>query len=238
MKNKKLGIIGGMGPLATAVFMEKVIEMTEAKKDSDHIIIDVINDPTIPDRTEYLLGKSKENPAIRIKEFITELEKRGCDVIGIPCNTAFGLYEEFAKDSTSEIVHAIEETVIYLKENGIMCAGIMATDGTIQTGLFQKTLEKYGMKAVIPDEGMQSLVMEMIYDEVKCGKAISEDKMSLVSRHLQEQGAEVIVLGCTELSMAKRDGQINKGFLDTMDVCARKAVLLCGKTLKSDEKLF
>ena len=80
--------------------------------------------------------------------------------------------------------------------------------------------------------------MEMIYDEVKCGLPVSKDKMDKVSGHLFAQGAEVMVLGCTELSMAKMQGIVSKGYLDTMDVVARKAVMLCGKKLRVEDVLF
>lgn len=234
----KLGIIGGMGPLATAVFMEKVIDFTKAEKDSEHIYMEIINDPAIPDRTEYLLGKSNQNPAGRIREIREILEMRGCGVIAIPCNTAFGFYDEFAGNEKGIVIHSIKETALYLKENQVHSAGIMATDGTIQTKLFQNELSKQGIESIIPDEGNQQLVMEMIYDEVKCGLPVSKDKMDKVSGHLFAQGAEVIILGCTELSMAKAQGIVSKGYLDTMDVVARKAVLLCGKKLRVEETLF
>ena len=234
----KLGIIGGMGPLATAVFMEKVIDFTKAEKDSDHIYMEIINDPAIYDRTEYLLGKSSQNPAGRIREIREILEKRGCEVIAIPCNTAFGLYDEFAGNSKETVIHSIKETAFYLKENKIHTAGILATDGTIQTKLFQEELAKHGIENIIPDEDNQRLVMEMIYDEVKCGLPVSKDKMDKVAGHLFAQGAEVMALGCTELSMAKMQGIVSKGYLDTMDVVARKAVMLCGKKLRVEDVLF
>lgn len=235
--SKKLGVIGGMGPLATALFAELVIEMTEAKKDSEHIAMDIINKPGIPDRTQYILGHSKQNPMPEIIRLKRELEERGADVLAMPCNTAFYFYEELVKDGLP-IIHPIEETAVCLKEADIGCVGILATDGTVQTRLFQNGLEQFGIHTVIPDETHQALVMSMIYEDVKAGKAIPEDKIKAVEKHLKEKGAEVLVLGCTELSVAKRSGQVDAGYLDTLEVMARKAVLECGCLKKKYECLL
>jgi len=234
---RKLGVIGGMGPFATALFMELVIEMTEADKDSDHISMDIINKPGIPDRTEYILGRSGQNPVPEILRVKKELEARGAEVLAMPCNTAFYFYEELSRDGLP-IIHAIEETALCLKEAGVGCAGILATDGTIQTKLFQKGLERLGIATVIPDDAHQKLVMSMIYDDVKAGKAIPAEKIRTVEKHLQDKGAEVLVLGCTELSQAKRNGLAGEGYLDTLEVMARKAVLECGVLKEKYQRLL
>lgn len=234
---KKLGIIGGMGPLATALFMELVIEMTEAYKDSEHIHMDIVNMPGIPDRTDYILGKSNESPLPFILQIKGELEARGAKVIAMPCNTAFYFYEELTKSGLS-MIHPIRESALCLKEAGVDCVGILATDGTVQTQLFQTGLAEYGIKAIVPDEAHQKLVMSMIYDDVKAGRNIPTDKIKAVETHLKGQGAEVMILGCTELSVAKRNGQVKEGYLDTLEVMARKAVLECGVLKKQYEKLL
>ncbi|MBQ7766387.1 MAG: amino acid racemase [Lachnospiraceae bacterium] len=234
---RKLGIIGGMGPLATALFMELIIEMTEAAKDSDHINMDIINMPGIPDRTEYILGRSAQNPVPEILRVKKELEERGAQILAMPCNTAFYFYEELSRNGLP-MIHAIEETAVCLKEAGVRCAGILATDGTIQTELFQKGLERLGIVTVIPDEYHQKLVMSMIYEDVKAGKTIPEDKIRAVEKHLQDKGAEILVLGCTELSQAKRNGLVGAGYLDTLEVMARKAVLECGVLKKKYQSLL
>ncbi len=233
---KKLGIIGGMGPLATALFMELVIEMTDARQDKEHICMDIVNTPAIPDRTDYILGKSKESPLPDILSVKKELESRGAEVLAMPCNTAFYFYEELVKEGLP-IIHPIKETAICLKDAGIKCAGILATDGTVQTGLFQEGLKECDIEAVIPDEVHQKLVMSMIYDDVKAGKPIEPDKIKAVEKHLKERGAQVLILGCTELSVAKRNGLVGLGYLDTLEVMARKAVLQCGVLKAQYEKL-
>lgn len=234
---KKLGVIGGMGPLATALFMELVIEMTKAGCDSDHIVMDIISVPDIPDRTDYILGRSPSSPVEAIRGLKKELEDRGAEVLAMPCNTAFYFYEDIIKEGLP-IIHAIEETAICLQEAGVKKAGILATDGTVKTQLFQNVLEERGIKTLIPDEEHQKLVMSMIYDDVKAGRAIDGNKLSAVEKHLKEQGAQVLILGCTELSLAKRSGQVKEGYLDTLEVMARKAVLECGELKEKYLKLI
>lgn len=234
---KKLGVIGGMGPLATALFMELVIEMTDARQDKEHICMDIVNTPTIPDRTDYILGKSTDCPVEGILSVKKELECRGADVLAMPCNTAFCFYEELVKEGLP-IIHPIEETAICLKDVGIKNAGILATDGTIQTKLFQVGLKQYGIETVIPDEVHQKIVMSMIYDDVKAGKPIDSGKLQAVEEYLKSKGAQVLILGCTELSVAKRNGLVGPGYLDTLEVMARKAVSECGVLKAQYEKLI
>lgn len=229
---KKLGIIGGMGPLATAIFMEMVIEMTDASNDKEHIPMDIVNMPAIPDRTAYILGKTDESPIEEIIKIRKELEERGADVIAMPYNTAFYFYDEIVKDSKVPLIHAIEETALCLAEGGVKKAGILATDGTIQTGLFQSVLARSGMEAIVPDATHQKLVMSMIYEDVKAGKEVEASKLEAVEAYLNGKGAQCLVLGCTELTMVKRLGLAKEEYLDTLEVMARKAVLECG-TLKA-----
>lgn len=235
---KKLGVIGGMGPLATAIFMETVIEMTAASGDNEHISMDIINIPSIPDRTAYILGKSQESPVDEIIRVREELEARGADVLAMPCNTAFYFYNDIVKESKIPLIHAIDETAVCLKEAGIKCVGILATDGTIQTGLFQKVLKEHEIQAVIPDAECQSKVMSMIYEDVKAGRRISEAKVRAVEEHLRNAGAECLVLGCTELTVLKRCGLVKMRCLDTLEVMARKAVMECGVLKEKYKKLI
>lgn len=236
--SKKLGVIGGMGPLATAIFIQMVIEMTEAVKDSEHIEMDILNVPGIPDRTDFILGKSTQNPVEAIRRLRQQLEESGADVIAMPCNTAFYFVDEIMKGSGLPIIHAIAETGKYLKESGIKKVGILATDGTLATGLFEKGLADFGIETVIPDDVNQRLVMSMIYDDVKAGKSIAEEKLRTVENHLKEKGAEILILGCTELTLARRAGLAGEGYLDTLEVMARKAVMECGTLKKKYETLF
>ncbi len=236
--SKKLGVIGGMGPLATAIFMQMAVEMTDASKDDEHIEMDILNVPGIPDRTDFILGRSTQSPVESIVTLRRQLEERGADIIAMPCNTAFYFVDEIMKGSNIPIIHAIKETGEYLKEEGVTKVGILATDGTLETGLFDRGLAAFGIETVVPDEATQKLVMSMIYHEVKAGKPITEEKLDAVGNHLKEKGAKVLILGCTELTLAKRAGIAGREYLDTLEVMARKAVMECAALKKKYEKLI
>ena len=110
----------------------------------------------------------------------------------------------------------------------------MATDGTIRSKLFQSELERHGIEALIPGPEGQKCVMSVIYDDIKANKPAGMDKFQLASRDLRAQGAQAIILGCTELSLVKRDYPIGAGYLDAMEVLAQTCVLRCGGTLKEE----
>lgn len=230
---KRLGIIGGLGPMATAYFLQLIIEMSDAKTDQDHIETIIYNFPKTPDRTKYILGLSELNPApemIRIGKLLAEQQ---VDVLAIPCVTAHYFHAQMEEEIGLPVLHGIRKTAEYLKERNISCVGVMATDGTIQSKLFQTELEAQGIKAVVPDKENQKKVMHLIYDDVKAGKPAEMDLFQEVTEHLMNQGAEVVILGCTELSVIKRDEKLKKGYLDVLDVLARSCVLSCG-TLKEE----
>jgi len=229
---RTLGVIGGLGPLATAFFLERVIEMTDAACDQEHLDMIIYNTPSIPDRTAYILGRSPRNPVMSMVNIGRKLVEQGVDAIAIPCITAHYFYEELAAAIDRPIIHIIRQTARHLKDCGIGTAGIAATDGTLAGRLFQRELEEEGIRSVIPSDMMQRFVMELIYDNIKAGKPADMEKFTAVADELRRNGAEAIILGCTELSLIKRDYAIGAGFLDAMDVLAKQSVLSCDRPLK------
>ncbi|SEK21008.1 aspartate racemase [Pseudobutyrivibrio ruminis] len=225
---KKLGIIGGLGPMATAYFMRRIIEMTDAATDQDNIEMVIYNSPSIPDRTGYILDNTKESPLPKIIDLANRLELQDVDYIAIPCITAHYFHQQIAKSVDVPVSNGIREAADYLSEHGIKKVGIMATDGTVSTRLFDSVFMDYGIQCVYPDWEYQKLVMSIIYDEVKAGKPVSMKEFELVKNQLLASGAEVVILGCTELSIAKRDNHI-EGVLDIIDVLARDCVMKCAK---------
>lgn len=229
---KMLGVIGGLGPIATAHFMELVIRMTEAQTDQQHLDMIIYNCPSIPDRTSYILDHSKANPLPRMIEIGQKLARQGAQEIAIPCITAHYFHEELATAIPLPIIHIVKETVAHLKENGVTCAGVMATDGTVSAGLFQREMEANGIVPVLPSAARQGDVMSLIYDNIKANLSADMARFDAVSRELKDSGAQAVVLGCTELSLIKRDYAIGNGFIDAMEVLARAAVCRCGGKLK------
>jgi aspartate racemase len=231
---KRLGVIGGLGPIATAYFYELVIQMTDAKIDQEHLEMLIFSKPSIPDRTEYILGKSDQNPVQAMIDIGNVLVSMGTDYVVIPCITAHYFHDILSKGIQGPIIHIVKETAKYLNEQGIKCAGIMATEGTIHSRLFQQELEKYHIQAVIPSKERQREVTELIYNNVKANLPVEMDKFHSVTEELSSKGAQVVILGCTELSLIKRDFDIGPGFIDAMEVLAMRAILLCEGKLKEN----
>ena len=229
-----LGVIGGLGPIATAHFMELIIRMTEAETDQEHLDMIIYNHPSIPDRTGYILDPTKPNPLPEMIRIGNALARQGAGLIAIPCMTAHYFHKDLTRYIQAPIVHAIHETAVHLKKHGIRKVGIMATDGTIRSKLFQLELERHGITPVIPGEEAQKCVMSVIYDDIKANRPAVMDKFNFASQELWQNGAQAIILGCTELSLVKRDYPIGAGFLDAMEVLARRCVLSCGGKLKEE----
>ncbi len=238
MSKKVLGVIGGLGPMASAYFMHLVTDMTAADTDQEHIEILMHSCPQIPDRTAYILDHTKESPFPKLAEVGAGLKRGGAEVIAMPCITAHYFQHELEETVGVPIINAIEETATYLKERNILDVGVMATNGTVQSGLFQTTMEKYGIRTYIPTAPMQEQVMDIIYKCVKAGKPIDVEKVRAVKESLLEAGSRIILLGCTELSMIKRDLKMDAGFFDVMEMLARVSVKTCGNLKESYEELI
>ena len=227
-----LGVIGGLGPGATAHFMELVIRMTRAEQDQEHLNMIVYSIPSIPDRTAYILDRSKPSPLpgmIRIGKLLRE-QNAAC--VAIPCFTAHYFYDALCDGIGLPVINALRETAEYLRRIGVRRAGIMATDGTVQSGLFHRELTAQGIEPVEPAPEEQQDVMRLIYGDIKQNRPADMDRFRRVRDHLRSRGAEVIILGCTELSLIKRDNPIGGGFIDAMEVLAAASVRACGGSLR------
>lgn len=226
---KKLGIIGGLGPMATTYFLYLLTQMSRAESDQEHMEIIMHSKPSIPDRTRYILGLSQDNPAVQMIEIGRELKGMGAELLAIPCITAHYFHEELEKNIGLKVLHAVQETAEYLKQAGVDKVGILATDGTVKSGLFDRVLKQYGIATVNPGEESQQMVMDLIYRQIKSGEKGNIDEFIQVGEALSAAGAQVNLLGCTELSLLKRDYVLPGGYLDVLEVLAKCAVQECGR---------
>lgn len=231
MKKKTLGIIGGVGPLATMFIGEMIVRLTAAEKDQDHVNMVITNNTNIPDRTAFILGNSDENPVPVIISDAHKLEKAGAEIIIIPCNTAHSFYDEIQEGTTLPVVDMIYETAKRAKEKGAQRVGILGTTGTVSTGIYQSACERFGLIPVLPDEQIQSIVMSLIYDDVKAGHPANPKKWSLISRAMEEAGCDEVILGCTELSIVRKELELTN-CIDSLYVLAETAIERCGYQLK------
>lgn len=237
MSEKTLGVLGGMGPLATAYFMKITVDMTDAQTDQQHIPMIVYNHTTIPDRTEYILDNSNPNPVPILQNDAKLLEQAGVNVIAMPCNTAHNFFEQIQKSVSVPVLHIVEETVKYIARRDKKCKkiGILATKGTLKSGVYQDFCEQYGLQAVLPTKAVSDMLMDIIYNKVKTGKKVSVAEFLGIIDDMRESGCDAVILGCTELSVIKSDLHLMRyDIIDSLEVLAKRSIEMCGKSLKEN----
>ena len=201
-EKKVIGILGGMGPLATADLFRKITEHTAASCDQDHPRVCIDSNTNIADRTAALLHGGAD-PVPEMVKSARRLASIGAELLIMPCNTAHNFYDAVAASVSIPVLHMIAITRDALKARGIKCAGLLATDGTVQTGIYQRTFGGSGIELLTPDIADQSAVMDIIYNGVKAGD-LAHDAAAFraACEHLLARGADVLILGCTELPPA------------------------------------
>ncbi len=229
---KKLGIIGGLGPMASAQFMQLLTAKTAAATDQDHIEAILYSRPQTPDRTAFLLGRTEESPLPAMLDSARMLESLGCGVLVIPCMTAYSFANDLQAQCRAKLINPITGSAQVLRRRGMRKAGIMATDGTLQVGTFQAALREVGIEPLVPEAETQREVMKIIYEDVKSGKPADMEQFHAVAHSLRARGAECVILGCTELSVIKQTQGVGNGFLDAMEVLAEGAIEACGYRVK------
>lgn len=227
-KRPLLGILGGLGPMASAYFYELITAHTKASCDQEHIDIILSSRASTPDRTAFITGKSEESPLPFMIEDAKRLEIYGADVIVIPCNTAHYFVEQIRDNVSVPVPGIIEETAERLRRAGYKKAGIMATRGTVISGSYQQQLEERGLLWEIPDEEHQQYLHELIYGDVKSGRAPDTEKFYKIVKHLTDKGCDKLILGCTELSLINRAVGGDDIFIDSLEVLAHTAIKACG----------
>ena len=204
-----LGVLGGMGPQATNTFYQRIIDRTQADTDQEHLRVLIWSDAKIPDRTAGILGTPEQAEAVfaHLLADAKLLEGAGCTVLAIPCNTSQAM--------------------------GKQTVGILATDGTVQTGIYQKELTAAGLTPVTLPEELQKTVMSIIYDEIKKGETGSREKFGEIDAYLRSVGCDCAILGCTELSVYRTLHSLPPFYIDAMEILAEQAILRCGKQLRN-----
>jgi aspartate racemase len=238
-----IGILGGMGPQAGLDMAEKLIALTRTKCDQDHIPFVLFSLPgSVPDRTSFLLGKTTINPAYAIADQFERMSSMGVSITVMACNTAhaspifdvaLGLLK--AKGVELRILHLIEETVTHIREKhpGIGRVGILGTQGTYRSRLYDQALENAGLEVILPDPVVRehdihaALYAPSFGIKAKAGCVTEQaaGRIHSAIRHLQKLGAEAIVLGCTELPLAIKEVQIDgMPILDPAKIIAEKLI--------------
>ena len=216
---KKIGILGGMGPEATILFYNKIIQNTPSKKDQDHIQTLIYSNPKIPDRTQSIQSDDHGPIQKALQESAKVLEKGGADFIVIPCNTAHFWHDVVQEAVSIPVLHMIHELGRQLQESNCGSVGLLATTGTVQTNLYQRCFKDHDIEVCLPSSEDQKYVMDAI-TEVKSGKK-SQSAIDALNRIMSLLPTETIILGCTELPILI---STNDMIIDPMDSLAKQAI--------------
>ncbi len=215
--------------MASVYFYELITKHTRADRDQDHIDIIINSHATTPDRTAFIAGKSVEDPLSVMVEDIRRMKTYGADLVAIPCNTAHYFYDKLKASTDLPILNIMEETAAYLASIHTRKAGILATDGTVMTGTYDRYLAAHKIDCIRPAEEEQKSVMHMIYGQIKNGLTPDPAPVLSVIASLRARGADAVILGCTELSLMKKVTPLPTYCIDSLDVLAAATIRACGK---------
>ena len=230
MPKKSIGILGGMGPLATADLFRKIVTLTDAARDNDHIRIYIDDNATIPDRTAAIL-EGGPSPLPAMTESLRKLESCGADCLVMPCNTAHYFLPQLQSLTKVPFLSMLQATAAACRDQfPDAVAGVLATRGTLKAGLYQQALEDAGVPFQIPEEEEQDALMRVIYDGVKAGKGpeVYGADMNAVVEALGRRGAGYFILGCTELPLAAEQMGLIAPTVDPTEELAKAAIRFCG----------
>ncbi len=227
MSEKIVGIIGGMGPEATLDLMARIIRATPALDDCDHIRMIVDNNPKVPSRIKALIEGTGESPGPCLAEMGQKLEAWGADFLAMPCNTAHYYHGEIQAAVRIPVLNMIDLTVkqVVRDRPGIKNAGLLASPAVKRTGLFSKSFRKFGVALLYPQSELQESLLNCI-KKVKTGLHGAEEKqlVARAAQNLSEQGAEVLVIACTELSLIVEELSTADGWYDSSQILAEEIV--------------
>ena len=234
-----LGILGGLGPMASVYFCEMLISHTRALRDCDHINFLLSSRADTPDRSSFILGQSSDDPTGAMIEEALRLERAGAEVIAIPCNTAHYFYDSICNEVSIPVLNIIRETAKYCKSSGLTKIAVLATEGTASSGAYQKFLDEYEIEVLPLTSDEQSVITHIIFDQIKSGAEPDLKSFLRVSNSLIARGAQLIILGCTELSLIKKQNPLPEYFIDSLELLALSAIVECGKEpINFDEPLM
>jgi aspartate racemase len=224
-----LGVLGGMGPLASAQFMLRLTLLTPAARDQDHIPTVLWSDPRVPDRTRGKL-QGGEDPLPWLLRGIAGLRSAGCEAIVVPCNTAHGWYDAMAEAAGVPILHIVDAAVADLRRSGVMGGriGLMGTQATLTMRLYQDRLEQLGYECMTPSQDQMDRLVTPAIAQVKANQVVQAfPPLAEVVNDLQVRGASSVVLGCTEIPLGIQAGppsDLRAPVVDTIDALARAAI--------------
>ncbi len=224
-ERKVIGVLGGMGPLATVDLYRKLVEATPATRDQDHLHVIIESNPAVPDRSDALLHGG-DDPTPLLRTGALRLAQAGVDFIVVPCNTAHAFLSRIEPDVPVPFLSMVDSTarVIARQLPGVH-VGILSTAGTIAANLYQAAFERHGLGALVPGSTGQARVSQAIAD-VKAGKVGAEQTafVRATANELIHQGAGALVTACTELPLILAQTDVSVPLFDPTQVLAEAAV--------------
>ncbi|MBA1337094.1 MAG: Aspartate racemase [Firmicutes bacterium] len=222
---KTVGVIGGMGPMATLDFYRKIIKNTKADSDQGHIHVLIDSNPKIPDRTAFILGKG-ESPLDEIVASAVRLQAAGCDLLAMPCNTAHYFYDDIVEHIGIPLINMVEEVAGHVSACYGKAAkiGLLATIGTYEAGVYEKYFKKYDIDIIVPDDTGKREVFSAIYGVKNGAGDVPVDGVCDVVNSLVQNGVDGIVLGCTELPLLVEKFPSGIRYIDATEILALKVI--------------
>jgi len=226
MKEKIVGIIGGMGPDATVDLFQKILRATPAKRDQDHLRIIIDCNSKIPDRTAHIM-RGEENPGPYLLSSARLLEQAGVDVMAMPCNAAHAWHDEIQASVGVPVLHIMRTAADYAAERwpNMKRIGLLAVPSTVKVGIYHRAFAEKGIEVIAPDEKYQDMTTKAIF-AVKAGQT-GPDIQRLAAdagEYLAAQGAEAVIAGCTEIPLILKDGDMSVPVVDATQALAAAVV--------------
>ena len=220
-----LGVLGGLGPAASCYFYDLLIRRRPAQRDQDHPDVILYSKASIPDRSAYLLGEG-ESPLPALLEGLALLERMGARAIAVPCATAHHFYPEMRAAAGVPVINMLECAARALRRENVTAAALLATRGSYISGAFCRALEDAGVMPLVPSQAGTEALMDLIYG-IKAGELPAAAALEAVAAPLLAQGAQRVILGCTELSLFARAG-LDLPYTDPMEILADELLAFKG----------
>ena len=233
MQDLLVGVIGGMGPDATVDFMARVLALTPAKVDQDHVRMLVDQNPKIPNRQRAIL-EGAESPGPTLAAIASRLEACDCDFLVMPCNTAHVFADDIRRAVSIPLVSIIDATMLRAESSGASRVGLLASRGCRESRVYQSAIEAAGLVTISQTESELEELTELIAT-IKSGDHGDDvaQRMRTLARSLEAQGAEAIIIACTEIPIVLDRADVEVPLLSSTDILAAETVLLAtgGKRL-------
>lgn len=232
--DKILGIIGGMGPLATVKLFENIVLKTEADVDQEHIHILIDNNTKVPSRPNFILDNTNENPKYELIASAKKLESIGAEFLAMPCNTAHYFYKDITKEIEIPFINMIEETLKHIKKEypNIRKVALLSTVATITANIYDQEFGRSSIEVLKPSKQNQNHINDLIKN-VKQGKnEVDLSGFYQAIEAMKKQDIELFIAGCTEISVAIDMYDLKGNFIDPLDILTNSIIRFAGKEVK------